>query len=200
MHIVLGLGNPGEQYRNTRHNLGFRVVERLARRSGASMDQARRRDLGGRCWTLDATLGDRPVVLAKPQTFMNRSGIAAAALCRERGIEPDNLLVVYDDADLALGRIRLRPGGGAGGHNGIRSLIEFLGDGEFGRIKLGVRGAGRECRPLADYVLEDFDPEELPLVDRLIDLAADAVYAALADGIPDAMNRFNGRSVEDGSG
>ena len=145
---------------------------------------------------MDVSISERQVVLAKPQTFMNRSGLAAAALCRDRGVDSANLLVVYDDADLALGRIRLRPGGGAGGHNGIRSLIEFLGAGEFGRIKLGVRGVGREGRPLADYVLENFDAEELPLVDRLIDLGADAITAALADGVPDAMNRFNGRSAQ----
>jgi PTH1 family peptidyl-tRNA hydrolase len=137
------------------------------------------------------------VVLAKPRTYMNRSGRAAVAICRHFDAALDSLLVIYDDADLALGRIRIRPEGGTGGHNGVRSLVEVLGSGAFARVRLGVRGEGRFDKELADYVLERFEPEEQPIVDDLVELGADAVEVSLEQGLQAAMNRFNGQSVVD---
>jgi PTH1 family peptidyl-tRNA hydrolase len=142
-------------------------------------------------WCAESGAGSAAVLLAKPRTYMNRSGRAAAALCRFYGTSPGDLVVVYDDADLPLGQIRLRRGGGSGGHNGIKSLMEVLGTGEFPRVRLGVRGVEREESDLAEYILDRFDPEELPSVETLIDLGARAVEEILASGIEGAMNRFN---------
>ncbi len=191
MRIVLGLGNPGERYRGTRHNVGFRVVDELARRCGVRL---RALPLDERvAWGAEAEISGRPVLLAQPRTYMNRSGRAALLVCRAHREDPADLIVVHDDADLALGRVRIRAGGSAGGHNGIRSLLETLGTDAFVRVKLGVRGTGRPSgEDLADYVLEDFEPDERPLADSLVVLGADAVEALIAEGLGPAMNRFNG--------
>lgn len=191
--IVLGLGNPGTRYRRTRHNLGFRVVERLAERRGASFEA--RGELAGKAWTAEISTASGPLVLAKPRTYMNRSGRAAVALCRHYTALPRQLLVVYDDADLPLGRIRIRPEGSAGGHRGLVSLIDALQSEEFPRVRLGVRGQEREERELSDYVLAPFEPEEEKIADSLVALAADAVDAVLVSGVEIAMNRFNGRDA-----
>ena len=187
--IVIGLGNPGLRYRPTRHNIGFRVIDELAERGRLAL--ASDGELRRYAWT--ATDPERDLVLAKPRTYMNRSGRAAAALCRSFAVTPEKLLVIYDDADLALGKVRLRHEGGAGGHNGIRSIAEVLGTGAFRRVRLGVSGKGREERELADYVLEPFAEDEEPIVEALVTLGADAVGAVLDDGMELAMNRFNGR-------
>jgi PTH1 family peptidyl-tRNA hydrolase len=197
LKIVLGLGNPGEAYRSTRHNMGFWVLDRVARRRGLAFRKAGL--LRRYAWVAETD----SVLLAKPRTFMNRSGRAAAALCRAYDAEPREMLVVYDDADLELGRLRLRKSGGAGGHNGMRSLIEVLGTEEFPRVRLGVRGEGRDERDLADYVLEDFHNSELPVAEVLADLGADAVEEVIETGLEAAMNRYNARragpvDLEDG--
>jgi len=127
---------------------------------------------------------------------MNRSGRAAIALREHYGVQPEDLLVVYDDADLELGRIRIRPDGGAGGHNGMRSVITALGSEAFPRVRLGVLGHERDSTELADYVLAEFDADEEPAARSLVVLGADAVEAALEDGIPEAMNRFNRRTAQ----
>lgn len=196
MKIVLGLGNPGARYRATRHNLGFRVIDRLADLTGVDLRVAE--ELGGKAWTASAVLGGREVVLAKPRTYMNRSGRAALALCDLHGVTPAELLVVFDDADLELGRVRLRPQGRAGGHRGIASLIDALRSEEFPRLKLGVRGEGREDRELSDYVLDEFEPDERPTAERLVELAVEVVVATVQTDVQTAMNRYNSRSaVED---
>ena len=193
--IVLGLGNPGAGYADTRHNLGHRVIERLAERSGLRLCEAE--PLAGRALAAEFAGPHGAVVLARTRTYMNQSGRAALALARCYGAERPDFLVLHDDADLELGRLRLRPGGGAGGHNGLRSLIDALGGEDFGRLKLGVRGAGREGAELADYVLEPFAADERPTVEALIRLAADAVDCRLAHGLAEAMNRFNGQRAGD---
>jgi PTH1 family peptidyl-tRNA hydrolase len=188
--VVLGLGNPGARYSGTRHNLGFRVIERLAGDAAASLDAAG--SLGGLAWTARI---DRPagsLILAMPRTFMNRSGLAAAAICRHYGIPPERVVAVFDDADLELGRIRVRGAGRAGGHRGVASIIEALGSIEFPRIRLGVRGDGRESEPLEEYVLRPFARDEEPIADALVEVGAEAVLAVLRDGIGAAMNRYNG--------
>jgi len=191
--VVLGLGNPGRRYQATRHNLGFRVVERLAER-GAGRFTAEG-ESGRVAWSAEITLGGRRVVLAKPRTFMNRSGRAAVALCRHHEALAAQFVVVYDDADLGLGRLRIRPLGGSGGHNGVRSLIEALGCADFARVRLGVRGASREDEDLSEYVLRDFEVGEEAVAGALVDLAADAVVSVVSDGVETAMNQFNNRSA-----
>jgi len=190
LRLVVGLGNEGPEYRLTRHNVGFLVVDVLAERTGAQFTA--RGDLGRLAWTAKADLGGDEVVLAKPRTLMNGSGLAAAALRRKYPVEPGALIVVYDDADLALGRVRIRPEGGSGGHNGIRSLIEVLGYREFPRVKLGVKGEARAGSDLADYVLARFHPDEREAVDRMVTTAADAVEAVIRDGVEVAQRTYNG--------
>jgi PTH1 family peptidyl-tRNA hydrolase len=194
--IVLGLGNPGTRYRETRHNLGFRVVDSLAARWGAPL--ALRREL--QSWVAEVERPGGPLLLAKPRTYMNRSGRAARALCEHFGIEPSRLLVIYDDADLDLGRLRLRPAGGRGGHRGLGSTIDALATERIPRLRLGVRGAGRGDEPLADYVLTPFDPEERPIASELVERAADVVEAVLEHGLEAAMNAHNRRDASPAPG
>jgi peptidyl-tRNA hydrolase, PTH1 family len=194
LKVVLGLGNEGPEYRFTRHNVGFLVADAIALRCGAAF--AARGDLGRLTWTAETEYGGERVVLAKPKTLMNRSGQAASALRRKYGAEPGDFIVVFDDADLAFGRVRVRPDGGAGGHNGVRSLIETLGVGAFPRVKLGVLGEGRHSQELADYVLGPFHPDERPVVAAMVDRAADAVAAILEDGVDLAQRAYNGAPAQ----
>lgn len=189
MKLVLGLGNEGPEYRWTRHNVGFMVADEIALRCGASFTA--RGDLGRLSWVAEVHYGGQPVVLAKPRTLMNRSGQAAAALGKKFSVTPKDLIVVFDDADLAFGRVRVRPEGGAGGHNGIRSLIEHLSAREFARVKLGVLGEGRHSRDLADYVLDRFHPDERPTVGQMVAAAADAVAMVLEAGVEAAQRAYN---------
>jgi PTH1 family peptidyl-tRNA hydrolase len=189
LRVVLGLGNDGPAYRWTRHNVGFMVADALAERSGAVW--VSRGDLGRLTFLAEAELGGQRVVLAKPRTLMNRSGQAAAALARKFAAQPEDFLVIYDDADLALGRVRVRPDGGTGGHNGLRSLVDTFGGGAFPRVKLGVLGEGRHSRDLADYVLDGFLPDERPVVASMVDRGADAVVSVLSDGVEAAQRGFN---------
>jgi PTH1 family peptidyl-tRNA hydrolase len=190
LRVVLGLGNDGPEYRLTRHNVGFMVADTIALRCGATF--AARGDLGRLTWTAEAEYGGQRVVLAKPRTLMNRSGQAAALLSRKFGATPSDFIVVFDDADLLFGKVRVRPEGGAGGHNGVRSLIESLAAREFPRVKLGVLGEGRHSRDLADYVLDRFHPDERPAVAAMVDVAADAVARVLKDGVEAAQRAYNG--------
>lgn len=190
MRIVLGLGNDGPEYRGTRHNVGFEVADLLAGRAGVAFDA--RGELGRLAWVTKATIAGEAVVLAKPRTLMNLSGRAAAVLRRKYAAEPHEIIVVFDDADLALGRVRVRPDGGAGGHNGLRSLIEHLGTNAFPRVKLGVLGEARHSRDLADYVLDRFPPDERPVVAGMVDRGADAVEAIVREGVETARRAFNG--------
>lgn len=192
MKIVLGLGNPGESYRHTRHNVGFRVLDLLAERAGVALES--RGELGRKVWFAEAEIGGIPVVLGKPRTFMNRSGAAALALARRSYAAAEEILVVFDDADLALGRVRVRPEGRAGGHNGLRSIIETLGSTAFPRVKLGVRGAGRHEEDLAEYVLTGFAPDEREVLQGMLSRGADAVEWVLRHGVESAMQEFNGKS------
>ncbi len=191
MKIVLGLGNPGDSFRDTRHNVGFRVLDLLAERSGSRFEG--RGELGRTVWHAEAEVGGIRVVLGKPRTYMNRSGSAALALARRANARPEEILVVFDDADLAFGRVRVRPEGGAGGHNGLRSIIETLGSPAFPRVKLGIRGAGRRDEDLADYVLAGFDPDERETLEAMLSRGADAVEWVLRHGVASAMQEFNGK-------
>ncbi|NIQ86189.1 MAG: aminoacyl-tRNA hydrolase [Acidobacteria bacterium] len=188
--MVVGLGNPGARYEETRHNIGFRVVESVARERNL-----RWRRFG---WfrPLALVAADDPVILVKPRTYMNRSGIAAAALCRRHCIAPRAVVAVHDDADLELGRLQLKRSGGSGGHNGLRSLTEELETPDYPRVRLGVRGAKRNRSDLAEYLLSPFDDDELPRVDALVADAARAVNTILEDDLEKAMGRYNRRRVD----
>lgn len=185
MKLVAGLGNPGAKYRGTRHNVGFDVVDVLAARHGVTFDAAPVDALEGR-WRTD---GDG-VVLVKPTTFMNASGEAIGGLCRYYRIAVPDVLIVCDDVNLPLGRLRARATGTEGGHNGLRSVAQHLGTIEYARLRIGV-GRGDERRDLADHVLSRFEPEEQTGVNDAIDRSADAVEAWVLHGLAYVMNTFN---------
>ncbi|MGB4375838.1 MAG: aminoacyl-tRNA hydrolase [bacterium] len=196
MKLIAGLGNPGAEYARTRHNVGFRVVELLAGQRGIPINRYLLRTLYGR-----GRLGREEVILAKPLTYMNRSGYAIAALLWHFGLGPEDLLVVYDDVALPLGRLRLRGRGSAGGHKGIASIIDRLGTEEFPRLRLGV-GAPPPGMALPDYVLSPFPPTEDEEVEGLLERAAQAVELFVTLGLEAAMNRINapapGKAGENG--
>lgn len=190
MKVVTGLGNPGERHRLTRHNVGFRVVDLLADRWGLT-GQGRVRDGAAQ---LEVRLQDppEPVLLVKPMKFMNLSGGPVKAALRQTDASfEDDLLVVADDVDLPLGRLRLRREGSAGGHNGLRDIIAALGSNGFNRLRVGIGRSG-STRQTVDHVLSTFRPNERELADEVIATAADAVELWLRDGIEAAMNEFNG--------
>jgi len=189
-HLVLGLGNPGAEYAATRHNVGFRVVEELARRRGLALD---RLECNARLAGAGDT-GDAELLLAQPQTYMNRSGHAARCLVELHGLEPASVLVVYDEINLPLGRLRLRKSGSPAGHRGIESVLESLRTDEVPRLRLGV--APEEGPPVGEdlvgFVLAPFAEGEREAVAAMIIRAADACETWWREGPEAAMNRFNG--------
>lgn len=187
MKLIAGLGNPGREYRETRHNVGFMVVDEIARRHGLTWAQAPAQ-------IPDAFIAKRflptPVLLAKPLTYMNLSGDVVAGLSRYYDVPADDMLVVVDEAALPFGRLRARARGSAGGHNGLKSIIERLGTTEFPRLRLGVgRGDGR--RDLADHVLSTFERGERAELESIITRAADAAEMFAVEGIVKVMNVYN---------
>jgi PTH1 family peptidyl-tRNA hydrolase len=183
LKLIVGLGNPGSKYRGTRHNVGFDVLDEVARRANLTFETAPAEALMAR-WR------DRDTLLAKPITFMNDSGQAIGELLRYFKVDVGDLLVIVDEAQLPLGKLRARARGSAGGHNGLKSVIVQLGDG-FARLRLGV-GRGDQRRDLADHVLSRFDGDEREEVDRMIVRAADAADTFITSGIAAVMNQYNG--------
>jgi len=181
--LVVGLGNPGPKYKGTRHNVGFEVADELARRAGIMFESAPAEALLAKWRASDA-------LIVKPLTFMNHSGQAIGELLRYFKIDLGDLLVVVDEVQLPLGRLRARARGSAGGHNGLKSVIAHLGD-EFSRLRMGV-GRGDDRRDLADHVLAKFDKDESAEAERMTLRAADASEMFIASGIEAVMNRFNG--------
>ena len=182
--LVAGLGNPGREYEQTRHNLGWLVVDELARRHGASF----RSKFSGQLAEL--RLADGKLALLKPETYMNESGRSISAAARFFKVAPEALLVVHDDVDLEPERVQARLGGGLAGHNGLRSIAQALRTNDFLRLRIGVGRPGRgDRRSVADYVLSKFDPETD--VDSLVARAADAVETLAAEGLDEAQRRYN---------
>lgn len=182
--LIVGLGNTGRKYQRNRHNIGFMIVDRLAALHGIDVNRVQNKTLVG-----NGRIANQSVILAKPQTMMNLSGDAVGPIANYYNIPPANVLVIYDELDLPLGTIRLREKGGAGGHNGMKSIINHLGN-DFPRLRLGIgRPPGR--MPPAAYVLQDFGKEDEPVVVELIDTAVKAVAAFLTDGINLAMSKYN---------
>jgi peptidyl-tRNA hydrolase, PTH1 family len=188
LKAIFGLGNPGARYRGTRHNVGFEVLDELARRANVNFESAPADAL------IAKSRAGEPVLLVKPLTFMNLSGQAVGELVRYFKIELADVLVIVDEAQLPLGKLRARARGSAGGHNGLKSVIAHVGE-SFGRLRLGV-GRGQQQRGLADHVLARFDKEETPEVDRMIARAADAAETFVTSGIAVVMNRYNGGDPE----
>jgi len=192
LKAIFGLGNPGPRYKGTRHNVGFDVLDELARRAAVAFESAPAEALVAKIRTRasDADPIDEPVLLGKPLTYMNLSGQAIGELVRYFKIDPVDVLVIVDEAQLPLGKLRARARGSAGGHNGLKSVIAHIGE-SFGRLRLGV-GRGSEQRDLADHVLAKFDKAEGAEVERMIARAADAAELFVAAGIAAVMNKYNG--------
>ena len=187
MRLIVGLGNPGKEYRETRHNVGFRVADEIATRHGLTLAMAPSQVPDT---FIAKKFGADPFLIGKPLTFMNRSGDAVAALAHYYDIVPADLLVVVDEVALPFGRLRARARGSAGGHNGLKSVIERLGTTEFPRLRLGV-GRGDTRRDLADHVLSKFEADERSALEELITRAADAAEMFAAEGIEKVMNAYN---------
>jgi len=187
--LIVGLGNPGPEYADNRHNVGFRCVERFASAHHLPFNRRQKNAL-----VAMSTIRQQSVILAKPRTFMNRSGYPVAAVANFYRVSLDCLLVVYDDLDLPPGTTRMRPSGGAGGHRGMQSVIRQLGSREFPRLRIGIGRPPGRMDP-ADYVLQDFSPEEAPLMDDALAQAVAAIETWMDHGIDEAMSRYNRSAV-----
>jgi PTH1 family peptidyl-tRNA hydrolase len=183
LKAIIGLGNPGNEYARTRHNVGFAVVDALAARWRVELKRVPRRR------ARVALVRDRNVLLGQPQTFMNLSGVAVGSIMTFYKLLPSDVLVVVDEVQLPLGKLRLRGAGSAGGHNGLKSIIEQIGD-QFPRLRIGV-GRGNEEWGLSDHVLGAFQPQERQIVEQAITRAADAAETFVTEGLLTAMNRYN---------
>lgn len=190
MWLVVGLGNPGSEYAGTRHNAGFMVVQRLGQRWNLKFE---RRACSSRL--TETRRGRTKIILALPQTFMNQSGLAVQSLLSTYKIKPENLLVIYDDLDLPLGEIRIRPQGSPGSHKGMKSIVEVLGTTLFPRVRLGI-GPRPESVEAADYVLSQFSVDEKPKIKEAVEKACQAVEMIVAGRLAEAMNTFNRRQVD----
>ena len=186
--MLVFLGNPGTKYDGTRHNIGFSVGDVVAERCGVKIQRLKNRALTARC-----TFGGKEVLLVKPQTYMNLSGEAVRPLADFYKIPADHVLVVSDEIALAPGRLRLRPGGSAGGHNGLKSVIAHLGTDQFPRLRLGVGAPPHPDYDMADWVLGSFHGDDARLMKETAGKAADALECCVRDGVDRAMNRFNSK-------
>ena len=184
--LIVGLGNPGEKYERTRHNVGFLVVDALAERLGVPVQKLKHRAL-----TNTVRLAGQKALLMKPVTFMNLSGEAVGDAARFYKLPPERVLVISDDTALPLGKLRLRKGGSAGGHNGLKSIIQHLGTDQFPRLRVGVGEKPHPDYDMADWVLGRLQGEDWKAMEAAVDRAADAVECVLSQGVDAAMNRFN---------
>lgn len=190
--LLVGLGNPGREYRNTRHNIGFMAIDRLCKAAGISLSRVQSKALVG-----VGQFEGRRIVLAKPQTFMNLSGQAVNGLVRFYKVPLEQVMVAHDDLDLPLGTLRLRPGGGSAGQKGVASIIQQLGTQEFNRLRLGIgRPPGR--MDASAYVLQAFSASEQEMLDLVLDRAVAAVQTYIRFGLDTAMNQYNGSLQEQG--
>lgn len=185
MKIIAGLGNPGPQYANTPHSVGFETVDAIASSIGAVWEEKRQY----RCLWAKGVFAGQPVILIKPQTFMNLSGDSVAPVVKYHNAQPSDLLVIQDDIDLPVGRMRVRKSGSCGGHNGIRNIIERLGTTDFVRLKIGV---GKDKSDVVAHVLGKFGPEARKIMDLVVVEAVKAAALVLAEGPDKAMNAYNG--------
>lgn len=188
--LIVGLGNPRRHYRETRHNVGFQIVDLLAERHGLRF--ARRQAMA---FVTDGQIDGHGVTLAKPQAFMNASGKSIGSLVRFYKLPLSHLMVIYDDLDLPVGALRMRPGGSSGGHRGMKSIIQHVGGQDFPRLRIGIGRPPGNMDPAA-YVLQKFSRDQLTDIEIARDLAADAIHSWLVDGIETAMTRYNRTDVD----
>lgn len=197
MKLIVGLGNPGKEYSTNRHNIGFLCINRFAKINKISLDkkQSQARTGSGR-------IAGNDVVLAKPQTYMNASGCSIKLLMQKHNISLEDLIIIHDDLDFPLGKVRIRKGGSAGGHNGIKSAIANLGNQDFTRIRVGIGRPQIETlnkdRYIVDYVLGDFSPDEKAILDETLQRVCDAVLCLITEGLSSAMNKFNSSAKQPG--
>ena len=184
--LIVGLGNPGREYKDNRHSVGFMVVDRLTIRLNVRMSR-----LQAKALVASSTYESQKLILAKPQTYMNLSGQSIQGLAHFYKIPLEHMIVAHDDLDLPFGTIRIRPGGGPGGQKGVASTIERLGSKDFPRLRIGIGRPPGRMDP-ADYVLQDFPKADLPLLSEILDRAADAALTFVTEGLNPAMNKFNG--------
>lgn len=187
--LIVGLGNPGREYKDNRHNVGFMLIDRLSVLLDARMNRLQSKSL-----VASAAYQGRKIVLAKPQTYMNLSGQAVQGLVRFYKLPLENVIVAHDDLDLPFGFIRLRPGGGAGGQKGVASIIERLGSPDFRRLRMGIGRPPGRMDP-ADYVLQDFPRADLLALSEMLGRAAEAALVFVTEGLDAAMNKFNGDTL-----
>ncbi|MFN5515881.1 MAG: aminoacyl-tRNA hydrolase [Cyanobacteriota bacterium] len=188
LYLMVGLGNPEAKYAKTRHNIGFEVVDRLAEQWEGAWQENRR----FQGWVAEAAWQGQKVILLKPSTYMNRSGQAVRAVVDWHKLSPEQVLAIYDDLDLPLGRLRLRLSGSAGGHNGMKSMISHLGTQDFPRLRLGI-GKSPDGQETVGHVLGRFAPQEIPLVEESLKLAVAMAEGCLRDGVPKTMSLYNGK-------
>ncbi len=191
MMLIAGLGNPGSRYRDTRHNLGFMVLDFMAEEKRFGFKPGK-----GDYEYAETSSDTERILWVKPMTFMNNSGVALAELARFYKIDADRILVVCDDVSLPLGKMRIRKDGGDGGHNGLKSVILHLNDDRFTRLRVGINHPDSRNYDLADFVLAKFFPEELPVLNKVIAAAADAVSDLITTGVEKAMNKYNGLVIQ----
>ena len=184
--LVVCLGNPGKQYENTRHNIGFLTADEIERRSGVKINKLRYRALTG-----EVKLGGERVLVMKPQTYMNLSGEAVKLAGAFYKIPPERVIVISDDVSLPLGKLRIRANGSAGGHNGLKNIIQHLGTDAFPRIKVGVGAPAHPEHEMVDWVIGNFTPAEKKVVSEAVGKAADAVECLIEKGVSEAQNKFN---------
>ena len=188
MYIIVGLGNPGKEYAHTRHNVGFETIDILADRMGIEIEEKKHKGLCGK-----GILAGQKVILLKPQTYMNLSGDSVGEMTQFYKIPLEHIIVINDDISLDVGRIRVRPKGSAGGHNGLKSIIYRLNSDTFPRVKMGVGAPKHEDYDLADFVLGRFTKEEIPVMEDAIVKAEKAVAEIIKNGVQSAMNKYNGK-------
>jgi peptidyl-tRNA hydrolase, PTH1 family len=196
IYLIAGLGNPGQQYAGTRHNIGFMLLEHLA--SGWNARWTAERKFHSRMARVEES--ERKVILCQPQTFMNSSGEAVAALTRFYQLPPERVLIAVDDADLPLGQLRLRPSGSSGGHHGLESIEQQLATRDYPRLRLGIGRRAEDGREITNYVLGGFSAEEKKFLGEILARAAEQARCWLNAGIQEAMNRFNGAATAQNKG
>lgn len=186
MYVICGLGNPGKKYANTRHNMGFITIDQLAEKHDIKVDKVKFKALVG-----EGRIAGQKVLLVKPQTYMNLSGESVQEVMHFYKLDPEELLVIYDDLDLEVGALRLRKFGSAGTHNGMRSVVQHLNSDRFPRIRLGIGANGK--RDIIDHVIGGFTKEEVPVLEEAVTKAVAAVECMLAEGIDRAMSQYNSK-------
>jgi len=192
MKLISGLGNPTRKYRNTRHNVGFLAIDRIA----ADLSIKLKKNTRFSSFLGEGVSDGENVILQKPLTFVNLSGEAVSSAARMEGLGPGDILVICDDVNLDLGRIRIRPAGSAGGHNGLKSVIERLGSDQFHRLRIGVGPNRASEGGLSEYVLDKFSKDETDCLDKVLDAASSAIALYLKEGIDSAMNKYNSMTID----